>query len=1226
MNEWEFTGEAAGWFNERIHKNPSSLFSGVRVEQRGEGSSKRRDLTFLDKNKIPILTGEVKLPYAKDGSTPYNDTVVTDARAKALKAGASFFFTWNVNEFVLWETTPGKTTSYGEKYRSWLVTAVYKESRLDIEPTRMEIQTWIDRFLVEFTDIIRGTAPIGFKPPDERFIDLLESALFTPIMMTFEVLLSRYPNHTFKKDLDEWMREEGWTILDDQEGINDNLERASKYACYALVNKLVFHEALLKRYSSRLTRLVVPDHIDTGEQLRLHLETYFAQAKTITGDYETVFGEDHKAIENRIPFYSDSATVHWRELINQIHKFDFSKIDYEVIGRIFERLISPEERHKYGKYYTRAEVVDLINSFCIRDGTETVMDPACGGGTFLVRAYARKKELAPARKHVQLLADLFGIDISHFATHLTTINLATRDLIDEENYPQIARSDFFDVAAQKTFISLPKRVEAKTLGKRRDVIIPPLDAVISNPPYVRQEDIPKTKKESKSGPRPGTKEYYQQVVKNEVGITLSGRADLHCYFWPHSASFLKQNGFLCLLTSSQWLDVEYGFRLQEWILQNFRILAIFESLDEPWFVGARVATAITCLQAEVDETERINNFVRFIQLRRPIGEILAHDGTSAGVVTSVDRFRDEIMSLTENGVNERYRARLVKQHDLWKQGVELGALMSNLDSSDGEDEDEEQKNQAGFSNNKYYGGKWGIHVRAPDLWFNLIDSYGKLFTPLGNMSTVHRGITSGKDSFFFPVDCSIDCLKKYDNPPEFIRNYGVPRERVESGHIRLVKCGDHRGEIHPIEAQYTEPELHNIMGVERFTIAPTDCSRLVVLLAKHKSDLKGTAALKYVLWGESKNIHKEPTCAGRTTSESTWYDLTRTKRADIILPKIQQYRLLSILNPSQVHIGSSLLGLYNVPAEQVIPLCAVLNSTISILSRILFARILGNEGNIQLDVYSAKMMLVPDIRVASRSQLQRISQAFASMKDRKSLTFVSEKRLRTMAFTGAGKVKELDSLSDATELDMPDRRDLDDAVLEMVGVKSPKQRDKIIDELYTYLRHFFEATRQKEEKAIINKNTARRRERIRPADIASQIYEDISKNDPELLRRYEVDFLDNSQPFDSYDLPTEGDAIKYSDLLVPQGVKFTKGTKSQVNLIPTLTASQAELIVLLTKTGRRGLVRVPHDDLECARTLASFQSFIEGRDARLLELVQERTSDEETQEKTLVALASLLNR
>ena len=49
------------------------------------------------------------------------------------------------------------------------------------------------------------------------------------------------------------------------------------------------------------------------------------------------------------------------------------------------------------------------------------------------------------QKHWELLADLFDVDVDEFATHFTTINLATRDLIDAENYPQIVRSDFFDL-------------------------------------------------------------------------------------------------------------------------------------------------------------------------------------------------------------------------------------------------------------------------------------------------------------------------------------------------------------------------------------------------------------------------------------------------------------------------------------------------------------------------------------------------------------------------------------------------------------------------------------------------------------------------------------------------------------------------------------------------------------------------------------------------------------
>ena len=204
-----------------------------------------------------------------------------------------------------------------------------------------------------------------------------------------------------------------------------------------------------------------------------------------------------------------------------------------------------------------------------------------------------------------------------------------------------------------------------------------------------------------------------------------------------------------------------------------------------------------------------------------------------------------------------------------------------------------------------------------------------------------------------------------------------------------------------------------------------------------------------------------------------------------------------------------------------------------------------------------------------------------------------------MAYTSSGKTKELDGLSDLTELDMPDRRELDDAVLEMIGVDSPQRRQELIDELYAYLRDFFEATRQKEEKAIINKNTARRRERIRPADIAAQIHKDISENEPDLLRQYDSHFLDKSQPFDTYDLPADGEAKPYSDMLVAQAVKFTKGAKTQVALIPTITGSQAQLITLLANTGTRGLVRVPHDEAECSSTLEKYRQFIDHRDERM---------------------------
>jgi len=1218
MNEWEFTADVASWINEIIAGDSSYPFHRAKCEQRGAGSRKRRDLTLLDPEQRVCLTGEIKLPYQKDGGSPFVEAVVNDARRKAQRAQARFFFTWNVNQCVLWETTPSKTSLKDREYRSWNVTSVSSERHMAQPMTTHAIQYWLPEFLTEFARILRGTLPIGVKSPDEKFIEALESSLSMPIMLTLEELSERYEQNGFRAELDRWMRDEqGWVIYGDPEGIRDNLDRAAKFSCYALVNKLIFHEALLKRYHAKMERLEIPEHMNSGDSLRQHLESYFANAEAITGDYETVFGEEHMSIGNRIPFYSDKAAVHWRVLITQIHEFDFSKLDYEIIGNVFERLIAPEERHKYGQFYTRVEVVDLINSFCIVDGDEKVLDPACGGGTFLVRAYARKKELAPARNHGQRLQDLYGVDVSHFATHLTTINLATRDLIDDENYPQILRSDFFDVYPERTFVVLPKKSRSKGLGtgQHREVEIPRLDAVVGNPPYIRQEHIRKANRKGENGPGPGTKEHYQNLVAQEGAAGLSGRSDIHCYFWPHAATFLKEDGYLCLLTSSQWLDVEYGFRLQEWILQNFEIIAVFESIEEPWFVGARVATTVTILRKQADEAKRMRNTVRFVQLREPIAEILAHDGTTAGAVVAANALRDQILSLTENATNARYQARLVRQGDLWRQGVKLGVTMGK--SKDPGDDDPDK--QSGH----YFGGKWGVYLRAPHFWFQLLDEYGSKFTPLGDIAEVWRGITSGKDVFFFPRDCSQDCLEANRYDAEFEIAYGAPRKQVETGHVKLVRCGQGRGEVRPIEAEYLEPEVHSLMEIRGFTVTPEDCSRQILLVNKKKSELAGTYVLDYIEWGERQGYHEGPTCAGRVTQDRQWYDLTGHERGALFWPMAQQYKHTVPENDQGLLCNHNLFDVTALKGSSTV-LGGILNSSWVALAKFQYGRPVGVEGNLKTEVVDVKMMLVPDPTKAKPSAQERVARAFRAMKARPALQFLSERRMREMAYWEAGKEKELAKLSGACELSMDDRYALDDAVLAMLGVRLKKQRRELIRKLYAYLGAFFEWTRQKEEKAIANKKKAKRRGPAKAAEIAAQICEELAETDPKLLRKYEADFLNKRKPFDTYEMPDNGTPEVFSDMLIPHGVRFRKGKKTVGRIIETRSEAQARLLCLVALTARHTFLRVPYKDDECQRVLHQYDRFIRSRERRIRQVIEERTADEEIQQKIYEALMPML--
>ena len=631
--------------------------------------------------------------------------------------------------------------------------------------------------------------------------------------------------------------------------MRDNLERAAKFSCYVLANKTIFYKALRRQFT-RMKALRVHDGVATGAELQAVFTGSFEHAKAVSRDYETVFSTD---FGDTLPFLSDAAVDSWRELVKQTDVFDFTGLDYEIIGQIFERMLSTDERHKFGQHYTRSEVVDLINTFCIRDPDARVLDPACGGGTFLVRAYARKRDLSGGElKHEEILRQLYGVDISAYPAHLTTINLATKDLIDQANYPLVAREDFFKIALGQPVFHVPlgsagRQITSLEIGK--------VDAVVGNPPYVRQEKIG---------------EYYGQKYKDRLreqslrdapGCLLSGRSDIHCYFFTHGITFLEDGGYMGLLTSSTWLDTSYGFQLQRFILDNFEIVAVFESECEPWFTGARVTTAATILRRQPDPEKRAANRVRFVLLTKPIAEIvpqaageharrLMFEELRERVETAqaTDEFTVNLSGKEAMQVGERemagMRMRLVNQGDLYRLGCSAPAVTEE-DEADEEDSPAQNGMEARpceqtSAGNGYTGYKWGLFLRAPRIFFHLLKKGEGAFAPLAHIADVKRGVTSGCDTFFFPQDITEECLGQLPDRAAFRDHHGISRHATDR--IRIVRAGD--GSRHYIEKEYLEPVVFNLMEINSVVVDPKRLKKCILRVSKPKDQLRGTYVLE----------------------------------------------------------------------------------------------------------------------------------------------------------------------------------------------------------------------------------------------------------------------------------------------------------------------------------------------------------------------------------------------
>ena len=472
----------------------------------------------------------------------------------------------------------------------------------------------------------------------------------------------------------------------------------------------------------------------------------------------------------------------------------------------------------------------------------------------MVRAYSRKHALAqspggPPVSHESLLSEIFGIDIAAFPAQLSTINLAVRHLSDEANYPRVARDSFFNAQAGIPLYDIPLTGDAV-----RSIALEQVDAVVGNPPYIRQESINKVDKDN-------YRNLHEMEWPGQTG--LSGRSDIYAYFFSHAAHLLKPGGYLGFVTSIGWLDTEYGFKLQEFFLRNFRIVAVIESQVEKWFEDARVTTAVTILQREPDCAKRDGNPVRFIQLRKPLAEIYSEaldrslsDEGEATRQSDMDAIRDLIEEIDTDLTTDYWRVQVRTQQELWEEGSSPSTAAP-----------------------QYSGGKWGQYVRGPDSWFELIERARDRMTPLQELAEVRFGFKTGADRFYCVRDITQQHLDTIPDPQQFLDRWGISRK--DTRRIRIVRDGENVE--HLVERRFLEPELHSLMEVKRAVVRKGDVGRMVITASVPRARLRGTHFADYVAYAERQGWHTRSTIASRARTRP-WYDLglrPKSERSDI---------------------------------------------------------------------------------------------------------------------------------------------------------------------------------------------------------------------------------------------------------------------------------------------------------------------------------------------------------
>ncbi|HIJ06840.1 MAG: Type IIS restriction enzyme Eco57I [Methanomicrobiales archaeon 53_19] len=235
--------------------------------------------------------------------------------------------------------------------------------------------------------------------------------------------------------------------------------------------------------------------------------------------------------------------------------------------------------------------------------------PIFAGGDGSVSRVRSTWQLTSAERKRILLNNIFGVDIDTQAVEVTKLSLLLK-VLEGENEETISKQ--LKLFAERALPSLHMNIKCgnsligpdiyTTIQKDTQTALTDeeirqinpfdwkrefpeimrrggFDAVIGNPPYVRQELLK------------GQKDYF----KNQYAV-YAGTADLYAYFIEKGISLLGKRGRFSYIVANKWMRANYGKPLRQW-LKTKQIEEIVDFGDLPVFTNATTYPCIITLQS-----------------------------------------------------------------------------------------------------------------------------------------------------------------------------------------------------------------------------------------------------------------------------------------------------------------------------------------------------------------------------------------------------------------------------------------------------------------------------------------------------------------------------------------------------------------------------------------------------------------------------------------------------
>lgn len=256
---------------------------------------------------------------------------------------------------------------------------------------------------------------------------------------------------------------------------------------------------------------------------------------------------------------------------NYLERYIFENapiVEIDELITAFEMLINTEDKKNNGMVYTPVKIKEyIVQKVIVSEEVPTVVDPACGCGSFLITAAKMMH-----KKYRLSYSEIFENYITGFDVDKHSIEKAKLlfELLSLEEDGEALQCNLQLYVAN----SLDELSKKNYLNK--------YDVVVGNPPYVRAKNIAHNVK---------------PYLKNWSVVT--GNVDLYIPFYEIAMRILKKNGIMGYISPNTFLQSVNGRGLRNYLVQNGYDITILDFREAQAF---KEVTHYTCI-CIIDKSE-----------------------------------------------------------------------------------------------------------------------------------------------------------------------------------------------------------------------------------------------------------------------------------------------------------------------------------------------------------------------------------------------------------------------------------------------------------------------------------------------------------------------------------------------------------------------------------------------------------------------------------------------